>query len=40
MEAGVCKGCHVRVVSGTLQSLKADREITQCEQCGRILYME
>lgn len=40
MEAGVCKGCHVKVVSGTLQSLKADKEITQCEQCGRILYME
>jgi predicted nucleic acid-binding Zn-ribbon protein len=40
MEAGICKGCHVKVVSGTLQSLKADENITQCEQCGRILYKE
>lgn len=40
MEAGVCKGCHVKVVSGTLQSLKANEKITQCEQCGRILYQE
>jgi uncharacterized protein len=40
MEAGICKGCHVKVVSGTLQSLKADEAITQCEQCGRILYQE
>jgi predicted nucleic acid-binding Zn-ribbon protein len=40
MEAGICTGCHVKVVSGTLQSLKADENITQCEQCGRILYQE
>lgn len=40
MENGICKGCHVKVVSGTLQSLKADENITQCEQCGRILYQE
>jgi predicted nucleic acid-binding Zn-ribbon protein len=40
MEAGICKGCHVKVVLGTLQSLKADDKITQCEQCGRILYQE
>jgi predicted nucleic acid-binding Zn-ribbon protein len=40
MEAGICKGCHVKVVSGTLQSLKADETITQCEQCGRILFQE
>lgn len=40
MEAGICKGCHVKVVLGTLQSLKAGDGITQCEQCGRILYQE
>ena len=40
MEYGICKGCHVKVVSGTPQSLKADENITQCEQCGRILYQE
>jgi predicted nucleic acid-binding Zn-ribbon protein len=40
LEAGICKGCHVKVVSGTLQALKAGQSITQCEQCGRILYQE
>lgn len=40
MEAGICLGCHVKVISGTLQSLKKNEELTQCEQCGRILYQE
>jgi predicted nucleic acid-binding Zn-ribbon protein len=40
VEGGICKGCHVKVISGTLQSLKADENITQCEQCGRILFQE
>lgn len=40
VEAGACKGCHVKVISGTLHSLRADTEITHCEQCGRILYLE
>lgn len=35
---GVCQGCHVRVVIGTVQKLKANEGITQCEQCGRVLY--
>lgn len=39
-EDGACKGCHVRVISGTLNSLRADTSITHCEQCGRILYLE
>lgn len=38
MSEGICGGCHVRVVSGTIQSLKANQSITHCEQCGRILY--
>lgn len=37
---GICGGCYVRVVSGTIQSLKANQSITQCEQCGRILFQE
>lgn len=40
VEGGACKGCHVKVISGTLNSLRADTEITHCEQCGRILYIE
>ncbi len=40
MEKHTCQGCHMRLVSGTLHSLDLDEEITQCEQCGRILYLE
>lgn len=40
MSEGICGGCHVRVVSGTIQSIKANQSITQCEQCGRILFQE
>lgn len=40
VEAGACKGCHVKVISGTLHALRADTAITHCEQCGRILYLE
>lgn len=40
LEAGACKGCHVKVVSGTLNALRQDESITYCEQCGRILYLE
>ena len=37
-ENGVCGGCHMKLVISTLASLKADKDITHCEQCGRILY--
>jgi len=37
-DAGVCGGCHMKLVNATLNSLKADEEIVHCEQCGRILY--
>ena len=37
-ENGVCGGCHMKLVTSTLASLKGDKDITHCEQCGRILY--
>ncbi len=37
-ENGVCGGCHMKLVISTLASLKGDKSITHCEQCGRILY--
>ncbi|MDB6074114.1 MAG: putative zinc ribbon domain protein [Verrucomicrobiaceae bacterium] len=37
-ENGVCGGCHMKLVISTLASLKGGKEITHCEQCGRILY--
>lgn len=39
MENGICGGCHMKVVSGTIQQLRVGELITQCESCGRILYM-
>jgi predicted nucleic acid-binding Zn-ribbon protein len=40
LQGDMCGGCHMKVVIGTLQSLKQAEGITQCESCGRILYLE
>jgi len=40
MENAQCGGCHMKVVVGVIQSLKQSESLTQCESCGRILYME
>lgn len=39
LENGICRGCHMKVVMGTIQDLRAAEAITQCESCGRILYL-
>jgi uncharacterized protein len=39
LENGICGGCHMKVVIGTLQQLRQDEGLTQCESCGRILYL-
>lgn len=33
-----CQGCHMKVVTGTIQSVRESKDLTYCEQCGRILY--
>lgn len=38
--AGVCGGCHMKLVGATLNALKADDSVVHCEQCGRILYFD
>lgn len=40
LEGGQCKGCHMKVTSTTAIKTRAGKEITHCEQCGRILYAE
>ncbi|MEZ5304550.1 MAG: C4-type zinc ribbon domain-containing protein [Verrucomicrobiales bacterium] len=40
LEHGVCGGCHMKVITTTLHKVKAEKEIAQCEQCGRMLYLE
>jgi len=39
MENGICGGCHMKIVIGTLQQLRQEEGLTQCESCGRILYL-
>jgi predicted nucleic acid-binding Zn-ribbon protein len=39
LEHGICGGCHMKVVSGTIQQLRSEEVVTQCESCGRILYL-
>ncbi len=34
-----CSGCHMKLVPATIISLQAEKEITQCENCGRILHI-
>lgn len=38
VENGICGGCHMKLVTATLNELRADDHIVHCEQCGRILY--
>lgn len=33
-----CKGCHMRVSNAIDSDVKAAREITTCDNCGRVLY--
>ena len=38
-EKGQCHGCHMKVVPATMIKLQAEKEVTQCENCGRLLYL-
>ena len=35
---GQCSGCHVKVVSDTVLQARAEKELTHCENCGRIVF--
>ena len=38
LEHEVCTGCHMKLTTQTLVRVRGAKEITHCEQCGRILY--
>ncbi|MFK5922518.1 MAG: C4-type zinc ribbon domain-containing protein [Verrucomicrobiota bacterium] len=38
LKEGQCSGCHVRVISATVVEAKAEKGLTHCENCGRIVY--
>ena len=35
-----CSGCNLRVSNDVISSVLVDQKITQCDQCGRIVYVE
>jgi predicted nucleic acid-binding Zn-ribbon protein len=39
VEHGVCTGCHMKLTTATVKDAEAGKEIVNCEQCGRILYV-
>ncbi len=39
LENGICGGCHMKVVSGTIQTARGAETLAQCDSCGRILYL-
>jgi uncharacterized protein len=38
VEHEVCEGCHMKVTHQAILEVRAEKEITGCPQCGRILY--
>jgi len=39
MSEGKCQGCHMKLIASTVVRVQSAKELTQCEDCGRILYM-
>lgn len=37
---GKCEGCHIAMLSFTIRNLVFNKEMQQCESCGRILILE
>lgn len=40
LKDGKCTGCHMKVIASTAIAVQSEKEITQCENCGRILSMD
>lgn len=38
MKDGKCEGCHMKLIASTVMKVQTEKEIAQCEDCGRILY--
>lgn len=38
-DKGQCRGCHMKLVASTMIQVQAENEVSQCENCGRILYL-
>ena len=40
LREGKCTGCHMKVIASTAIAVQSGKEVTQCENCGRILAMD
>ena len=40
LRGGKCTGCHMKVIASTAIAVQSENEVTQCENCGRILSMD
>ncbi len=40
LREGKCEGCHMKLIASTVMKVHSGKEIAQCEDCGRILYVE
>lgn len=38
IENNICMGCHMKVTTQTVLAARAEKEMINCPQCGRILY--
>jgi predicted nucleic acid-binding Zn-ribbon protein len=38
--SGQCAGCHVKAISSVQSRVRGEKEMVQCENCGRILFPE
>lgn len=39
LDEGKCGGCHMKLIASTVVGVQTGREVTRCEDCGRILYI-
>ena len=40
LKDGKCTGCHMKVIASTGIAVQQGKEVTQCENCGRILALD
>jgi uncharacterized protein len=40
LKGGKCTGCHMKVIASTGIAVQSGKEVTQCENCGRILAVD
>lgn len=38
-DKGQCGGCHMKLIPSTMIRIQAEKEVCQCDECGRILYL-